>query len=221
MRAVLLLSGGLDSCTVAACLHARGTDFIPLTLHYGQRHAREVKAAESIAAFYGAREHVLMELDMRKIGGSALTAEDIGIPDVQSEGIPSTYVPARNTVFLSIALALAEARQASLIYYGANHIDYSGYPDCRPEYIHAFNTLSSLATKTGVEGRPVRVEAPLLDMGKSEIIKMGAALGAPYHLTWSCYRGGERACGRCDSCRIRLKGFMEAGIEDPVEYEDQ
>ncbi|MEM3852271.1 MAG: 7-cyano-7-deazaguanine synthase QueC [Methanomassiliicoccales archaeon] len=218
--AVLLLSGGLDSATVAGILHSKGIGFRALTIEYGQRHSRELEAAKAIAGHYGAVEHLIFKMNMKDIGGSALLEEKREIPE-KGEGIPSTYVPARNTVFLALALSMAEARDADEIYIGANAVDYSGYPDCRPEYIEEFNRLSSLATKRGVEGKPIRIVAPLTGMSKAEIVRRGAALGVPYGLTWSCYRGGAAACGRCDSCRYRLKGFREAGIEDPIAYEDQ
>ncbi len=218
---VLLLSGGLDSATVAAVLRSRAEHFRAITVNYGQRHARELVAARNIAAETGALEHLVVSLDMSGIGGSALTDRKVEVPDAGGEGIPVTYVPARNTVFLSLALAFAEARDCDSVYIGANAVDYSGYPDCRPEYIEAFNTMASLALKRGVEGRPVVIRAPLIRLSKADIIRMGTEAGAPYALSWSCYRGGKKACGRCDSCRLRLKGFSEAGLEDPVEYENK
>lgn len=220
-RAVLLLSGGLDSTTVAAMLKSEHIEFSALTVDYGQRHSRELKSARQVASHFGAKEHIVMSLDMTKIGGSALTDSGIQVPDSGGNGIPVTYVPARNTIFLSLALAFAEAREADSVYIGANAVDYSGYPDCRPEFIDAFNRLVEVAVKRTVEGRPLRVVAPLMRMSKAEIIRMGTEMQAPYELSWSCYRGGSRACGRCDSCSIRLRGFEEAGIRDPLEYENQ
>ena len=219
--AVLLLSGGLDSTTVAAFLNSSGEQFRAITVNYGQRHSREVDAAMKIAEHYAVEEHLVMQIDLAQIGGSALTDRRMGMPDAGSRGIPVTYVPARNTIFLSVALGFAESRDCDTVYIGANAVDYSGYPDCRPEYIDAFNKMAALALKRGVEGRPVRVEAPLMRMSKADIIRLGQRLNAPYRLSWSCYRGGEKACGKCDSCVLRLKGFSEAGLADPVAYEDQ
>ncbi len=220
-RAVILLSGGLDSTTVASLLRSRGEKFSALTLDYSQRHSREIDAAINIASKLGAAEHLVMKIDLSGIGGSALTDRNIDVPEPGGEGIPATYVPARNTIFLSLALAFAEARDFDFVYIGANAVDYSGYPDCRPEYIDAFNRMAALALKRGVEGRPVTVVAPLMKMSKAEIVRLGMRLNAPYELSWSCYRGTGKACGRCDSCNLRLKGFMEAGIRDPIEYENQ
>ncbi len=217
---VVLLSGGLDSTTVASLLRSRAEPFRAITVDYSQRHSKEVVASEKIASRLGAIEHVVLSIDFSRIGGSALTDRSIEVPDAGGAGIPVTYVPARNTIFLSLALAFAEARDCDKVYIGANAVDYSGYPDCRPEYIDAFNRMASLALKRGVEGRPIAVEAPLMSMSKADIIRLGTGLEAPYELSWSCYRGGSKACGRCDSCKLRLKGFSEAGIEDPVEYED-
>lgn len=219
--AVILLSGGLDSTTVASLLRSRGEKFSALTLDYSQRHSREIDAAINIASKLGAAEHLVMKIDLSGIGGSALTDRNIDVPEPGGEGIPATYVPARNTIFLSLALAFAEARDFDFVYIGANAVDYSGYPDCRPEYIDAFNRMAALALKRGVEGRPVTVVAPLMKMSKAEIVRLGMRLNAPYELSWSCYRGTGKACGRCDSCNLRLKGFMEAGIRDPIEYENQ
>ena len=219
--AVVLLSGGLDSTTVASLLRSRGEKFSALTLDYSQRHSKEIDAAINIATKLGAAEHLVMKIDLSGIGGSALTDRNIDVPEPGGEGIPATYVPARNTIFLSLALAFAEARDFDFVYIGANAVDYSGYPDCRPEYIDAFNRMAALALKRGVEGRPVTVVAPLMKMSKAEIVRLGMRLNAPYELSWSCYRGTGKACGRCDSCNLRLKGFMEAGIRDPIEYENQ
>ena len=221
MRAVILLSGGLDSATTLAIAIHRGYEVHALSFDYGQRHSRELESARKIASYYNV-PHRIMKVDLRQIGGSALT-DDIDVPerdieDIKNE-IPSTYVPARNTILLSFALAYAEAIDADAIFYGANAIDYSGYPDCRPEYVEAFERMANLGTKRGVEGKPIKIEAPLIHRSKAEIIRKGMELGVPYELTWSCYQGGEKACGRCDSCLLRLKGFMEAGYEDPLEYE--
>jgi len=225
MRAVVLLSGGLDSATAAAMAMAQGYDELyALTISYGQRHAREVAAARAVAAALGVHEHKCVDITLREIGGSALTA-DIPLPVGRSEaemgsGIPVTYVPARNTIFLAIALGYAEVVEAETIVLGVNQVDYSGYPDCRQEFLDAFQRLANLATKAGVEGAShFRVWAPLVSMSKAEIIRTGIALGVDYRLTWSCYSGGERACGQCDSCRIRLAGFATVGVPDPLGYE--
>lgn len=221
-KAISLLSGGLDSSTVLAWAIHEGYDLIALSFDYGQRHKKELESAKKIANYYKV-EHKIMKLDLRAIGGSALT-DNIEVPDIEMNRIgteiPVTYVPARNTILLSIALGLAEASGAKKIFIGANYIDYSGYPDCRPEYFDAINKAFALGTKVGVEGNPIKVEAPLLKMNKAEIIKLGNNLGVPYQYTWSCYNGREKACGKCDSCKLRLKGFMEAGLEDPLEYEE-
>ncbi len=221
MRAVVLLSGGLDSTTVLAMAIDMGYEVHALSFDYGQRHSRELESAKKVAEHYGV-VHKIIKIDLRQIGGSALT-DDIDVPerkidDIESE-IPITYVPARNTILLSYALGYAEVIDADAIFYGANAIDYSGYPDCRPEYVDAFERMANLGTKRGVEGNKIRIVAPIIHMTKAEIIKKGMELGVPYELTWSCYRGGAKACGRCDSCLLRLKGFMEAGYEDPIEYE--
>ena len=221
MKAVALLSGGLDSATSMAIAISQGYEVYPLTISYGQRHLREIESAGKIARYYGLNLKTVT-VDLRSIGGSSLT-DDITVPENRIEeigkDIPVTYVPARNTIFLSIALGYAEVIGAEKIFIGVNALDYSGYPDCRPEYIEEFNRLSRLATKAGVEGKNIEIVAPLIRMTKSEIIKKGMELKVPYDLTWSCYRGGKRACGKCDSCLLRLKGFMEAGYEDPIEYE--
>jgi len=221
MRAVVLLSGGLDSSTVLAMALDMGYEVYALSFDYGQRHLKELKSAKKIAEYYKV-PHKIIRIDLRQIGGSALTDDvevpERGIEEIKDE-IPITYVPARNTILLSYALAYAEVIDADAIFYGANAIDYSGYPDCRPEYVEAFEHMANLGTKRGAEGRPIKIIAPIIHMTKAEIIKKGMELGVPYELTWSCYRGGEKACGRCDSCLLRLKGFMEAGYEDPLEYE--
>ncbi len=223
-RAVVLLSGGLDSATVLAICRAEGFQAYALSFRYGQRHAREIAAAQSVARSLGAEEHRLAEIDLRAFGGSALTA-DLPVPQERSEsemasGIPITYVPARNTIFLSYALAWAEVLGATDIFIGANAIDYSGYPDCRPEFIRAFETLANLATRAGVAGARFTVHAPLLALSKAQIIQRGMSLGVDYSLTHSCYDPAPdgRACGRCDSCHLRLKGFRAAGLTDPIPY---
>ena len=222
-RAVVLLSGGLDSTTALACARAEGFDCFALSFDYGQRHDRELESARRVAAALGAKEHLVLRLDLRAIGGSALTA-DIPVPKGRSgqaigTGIPVTYVPARNTIFLSYALAWAEVLECEDIFIGVNALDYSGYPDCRPEYIDAFERMASLATKAGVEGRSrLRIHTPLIRLSKAEIVKRGVELGVDFGLTWSCYepQSDGRACGLCDSCLLRHKGFSEAGVRDPV-----
>ena len=223
-RAVVLASGGLDSTVAAAVAKQDGCRLFLLTIVYGQRHRIEVERARQVARALGAADPRVLEIDLRALGGSALTS-DQPVPKDRSEaerrdGIPSTYVPARNTIFLSLALAYAETVEAGSIYIGANVLDYSGYPDCRPEYLSAFEQVARLGTKAGVEGRGIEIRAPLLTLSKAEIIRLGTSLGAPLHLTHSCYDpavSGE-ACGRCDSCRIRLDGFKAAGLTDPAVY---
>jgi len=227
-NAVILLSGGVDSATAAAIAKQQGFDLHALSFRYGQRHERELASAQQVAAFLQAKAHQILSFDLRAIGGSALT-DDIAVPKGRSEaemgkGIPVTYVPARNTIFLSFALAFAERIEAQDIFFGANQLDYSGYPDCREEYIQAFERMATLATKAGVEGKSrLTIHTPLLKMSKAAIIKTGLALGLDYALTWSCYdpRSDDRACGRCDSCQLRLKGFAEAGVIDPIPYADR
>ena len=222
-RAIILLSGGLDSATALAIAIDKGFDPIALSFRYGQRHAIELEAAAAVAKAAGVREHLVAEIDLRLFGGSALTA-DIAVPrdrDVESASdIPITYVPARNTIFLSYALALAETRGAHDIYIGVNAVDYSGYPDCRPEYIAAFERMAALATRAGVEGRPVRICTPLIELSKVQIIERGLALGVDYALTRSCYDPDAHgaACGRCDSCNLRLAAFRNLGRDDPAPY---
>jgi len=223
-KAVALISGGLDSATAGAMAAAEGYDIYALTIAYGQRHAREVAAARAVAAALGAREHRVVEIALREIGGSALTA-DIPLPLGRTAaeigaGIPVTYVPARNTIFLAVALGYAETAGADTLVIGVNQLDYSGYPDCRGEFLDAFEKLANLATKAGVEGTiRFRVWAPLLSMTKGEIIRAGLRLGVDYRLTWSCYAGGARPCGQCDSCLLRRAGFAGVGVADPLEYE--
>ncbi len=222
MRAVSLLSGGLDSSTVLSYAISKGYEVIALSFDYGQRHRKELESAKKIADYYGVK-HKIMKIDLRAIGGSALT-DDIEVPDVTlgaiGKEIPVTYVPARNTILLSLGLGLAEVTDSSKIFIGANALDYSGYPDCRPEYFDSINKTFNLATKKTVEGGKIEVEAPLLRFSKADIVKLAHSLKTPLELTWSCYNGKERACGVCDSCKLRLKGFMEAGFEDPIEYEN-
>jgi len=218
--AVVLLSGGLDSATVLAIARHRGLECHTLSFAYGQRHAIELEAARRIAAAFGAASHREIEIPIGMFGGSALTDENLAVPTEPSEGIPITYVPARNTIFLSLALGLAEVLEARSIWIGVNAIDYSGYPDCRPEFIAAFGRLASLATKQAIEGAAVAIEAPLIELSKAEIIKRGAALGVDYAMTVSCYLADDkgRACGRCDACRFRRAGFEAAGTPDPTRY---
>ena len=220
-RAVVLVSGGLDSATCLAIAGDRGFECYALSFDYGQRASSELIAARRLAETAGVLEHKVIELNMSAIGGSALTDTDISIPEQESEGIPVTYVPARNTVFLSYALAWAEVLNADAIFIGVNALDYSGYPDCRPEYIEAFQTLINLATKVGVEGSVISLETPLIDLTKAEIIKTGVGLSVDYGLTVSCYQADSegRACGQCDSCRFRVSGFEKAEVEDPTCYQ--
>ena len=225
-RAVVLLSGGLDSTTTLAIARSEGYECYALSFEYGQRHARELRAARQVAAALGAKEHLVLGLDLRAIGGSALTA-DIEVPkgrsvaDIGAAGIPVTYVPARNTIFLAHALAWAEVLGAADLFIGVNVLDASGYPDCRPEFIAAFERLADLATKAGVEDRRrFRVHAPLIALSKAEIIRQGVGLGVDYAVTWSCYEPAAdgHACGLCDACLLRKKGFAEAGLTDPIPY---
>ena len=217
MKAVCLVSGGMDSCVAAFVAKREGYTIYALTFNYGQRNRKEIECAKEIAKVLEAKEHLIINADLRSIGGSALT-DDIEVPE-KGEKIPPTYVPARNTIFLAYALAYAEARNADAIFIGANAIDYSGYPDCRKEYIEAMQRVADVGTKRGTEGRPIKIVAPLINLSKAQIVKKGAEMGVPFEKTWSCYRETEKACGRCDSCRLRLKGFKEAGIKDPIEYE--
>ncbi|MDX1610878.1 MAG: 7-cyano-7-deazaguanine synthase QueC [Candidatus Thermoplasmatota archaeon] len=222
-KAVVLLSGGLDSTVTAAKAKADGHEIVCLTVQYGQRHERELESARAVAQELDALEHIVLDVDLSAFGGSALTDEGIEVPLDRDEGemsqdIPVTYVPARNTVFLSLALSLAEAREADHLYIGANAVDYSGYPDCRPVFLDAFEQVANLGTKRGVEHMSFRIHAPLLQLTKAEIVEMGQEVQAPLSLTWSCYEGGKQQCGRCDACQLRKKGFAEAGVEDPVGY---
>ena len=218
-KAVVLLSGGLDSATTLAIAVDEGFDCLALSFNYGQRHASELLAAKRVAEFFRVAEHTIIDIDLRQFGGSALTG-NLKVPESPTEGIPVTYVPARNTIFLSYALAFAEVRKCNDIFIGVNAVDYSGYPDCRPEYIQAYETMARLATKAGVEGQAINIHAPLISLGKADIIRKGTALGADYSITVSCYQADEHghACGVCDSCRFRKAGFREAGIVDPASY---
>lgn len=219
-KAVVLLSGGLDSATTLACAAAQGFDCHALSFDYGQRHRAELEAARRVAAAQGARGHKVIAIDLTQVGGSALTDTAIAVPEQPGDGIPITYVPARNTILLAIALGYAEVIGADDIFLGVNAVDYSGYPDCRPEYLAAFQSLARLATRAGVEGAPIRIHAPLIEMSKADIIRRGTELGVDYALTVSCYQADAqgRACGRCDSCRLRREGFGTAGIPDPTRY---
>jgi 7-cyano-7-deazaguanine synthase len=220
-NAVVLLSGGLDSATTLAIAKNEGYACYCLSIDYGQRHRAELDAARRVAAALGAVEHRTLALDLTAFGGSALTDSSIDVPvEGVQPGIPVTYVPARNTIFLSLALAFAEVRDASAIWFGANAVDYSGYPDCRPEYMGAFETLANLATKAAVEGRRLTLHTPIIELSKADIIRRGTVLGVDYALTVSCYQATDdgRACGRCDSCRLRRAGFESAGIPDPTRY---
>jgi len=219
-KAVVLLSGGLDSSTCLAIARSQSYEVLALSFDYGQRSSSELKAARIIAAAAGVTHHHIIPLGIGALGGSALTDLTVAVPEEESGGIPVTYVPARNTIFLSYALALAEVSGAQAIFIGVNARDYSGYPDCRPEFIKAFEGMANLATKAAIEGSPIRIEVPLIMMSKAEIIQAGTALGVDYALTVSCYQADSAglACGRCDSCRFRQKGFAEAGLKDPTRY---
>jgi 7-cyano-7-deazaguanine synthase len=220
-KALILLSGGLDSITALAIAKEQGYECYALSLDYGQRHSAELTAATKLAKSAGVQEHKIIPLAMDAIGGSALTDASIDVPDHPGDGIPVTYVPARNTVFLAMALGWAEVLGARDIFIGVNAVDYSGYPDCRPEFIEAFERLANLATRAGVEGEPVTIHAPLIDMSKADIIREGTRLGVDYAATVSCYSADDNgaACGVCDACRLRAAGFREAGIEDPTRYQ--
>lgn len=220
-KAVILVSGGLDSTTVLAIAKSQGYECYTLSFDYGQRHRAELNAAAATSTLMGAAEHKVVKLDLGAIGGSALTDTAIDVPQEQVEGIPVTYVPARNTVFLSIALGWAEVLGAQDIYIGVNAVDYSGYPDCRGEYIQAFEQMANLATKAAVEGRSVRIQTPLLELSKAQIIQQGHGLGVDYRTTVSCYQADAagKACGLCDSCRLRRQGFEDAGVADATLYQ--
>ena len=219
-KAVVLVSGGLDSATALAIARERGFATYALSVAYGQRHEAELAAASRVASALGVQRHQLISVNLDALGGSALTDRSIAVPETPTSGIPVTYVPARNTLFLSLALGWAEVLGARDIFIGVNAVDYSGYPDCRPAFIEAFERLAAVATKAGVEGERFRIHAPLLEMSKADIIRAGARLGVDYAQTVSCYQADEhgRACGRCDSCRLRREGFEEAGVADPTRY---
>ena len=223
MKAVILLSGGLDSSTVLYQALADGCECCAISFDYQQRHRKELNSAREVAKKAGVVEHQVIKFDLRQWGGSALTDNSIDLPqerslEEMSQNIPVTYVPARNTIFLSFAVSYAETIAAERIYIGVNALDYSGYPDCRPDYIQAMQSVFRLGTKQGREGNPINIITPLIDLKKTEIIQLGNKLGVPWDLTWSCYSGGDVACGVCDSCRLRLAAFAELGLTDPVEY---
>ncbi len=220
MKAVILLSGGLDSATVLAMAKDQGYECYALSFNYGQRHAAELNAAAKVVSAFNVIEHKTIDLDLTQIGGSALTDNNIAVPESATDGIPVTYVPARNTIFLSYALAWAEVLEINNIFIGINAVDYSGYPDCRPEYIQAFERMANLATKFSVEGTKLTIHTPLIDLNKADIIQQGSKLNVDYALTISCYQVDNhgRACGVCDSCRFRKEGFENAGIPDPTHY---
>ncbi|HZF25583.1 MAG TPA: 7-cyano-7-deazaguanine synthase QueC [Steroidobacteraceae bacterium] len=221
MRAVVLLSGGLDSATALALARHEGFTCHALSCSYGQRHGVELEAAARVARHLGAVEHRTMNVDLAGIGGSALTDATLAVPETPTKGIPITYVPARNTMLLSLALGWAEVLEARDIFIGVNAVDYSGYPDCRPEFIAAFERLAALATRAGAEGKPMRIHAPLIEMSKAQIVKRGLELGVDFSMTVSCYQPDKagRGCGRCDACRLRRAGFEAAGIADPTRYQ--
>ncbi|MFA6709718.1 MAG: 7-cyano-7-deazaguanine synthase QueC [Candidatus Methanomethylophilaceae archaeon] len=221
-RAIALLSGGLDSTTTLAKALADGHHVTALSFRYGQKHSKELISAANVAAYYGV-EHLIVDLDLSMFR-SALTRQELDVPENRDESkmgadIPITYVPARNIIMLSVAVGLCESTDSDRIFIGANSVDYSGYPDCRPEFFSAYEKMIKVGTKAGVEGRPIKIETPILKASKADIVRLGKKLKAPLHLTWSCYEGGEKACGKCDSCQLRLKGFHEAGFEDEIEYE--
>jgi len=222
-KAVVLVSGGLDSTTVLAVAKAQGYACYALSFDYGQRHRSELVAASNIADVMGVVEHQTLQLDLNVFGGSALTDTRIAVPETHTEGIPVTYVPARNTIFLSMAMAWAEVLEAEDIFIGVNAVDYSGYPDCRPEFIDAFEKMANLATKTGVEGHQLKIQTPLIDLSKAQIIQLGMGNGVDYALTVSCYSADAdgRACGVCDSCRLRRQGFEGVDVADPTRYQDK
>jgi len=223
-KAICLLSGGLDSSVTAYIAKNKGYEIYALTIKYGQRHKKEVDSAKKIAKTLNVKKHVIIDLNLRKFGGSSLTDKTIevetdnNIKDIGKK-IPTTYVPARNTIFLSIALAYAETVDANTIFIGATSTDYSGYPDCRPEYFQAFQKMADIATKKSVNGNKIKIKTPLLKMSKKDIVEKGDELRVPFEKTWSCYKGKNKACGKCDSCLLRLKGFKEAKIKDPIRYE--
>ncbi len=223
-EAIVLLSGGLDSATALAIAKEKGFDIVALTFDYGQKHKRELESARKIAKHFNAKEHLVVPLDLGKLMRSSLTQKSMSIPldrtgEEMSTSIPSTYVPARNIIFLSIAASVAESRGAGSVFIAVNSVDFSGYPDCTPEFISAFQKALDIGTKAGRTGKGVRIETPLIKMTKAQIVREAIRLKVPLELTWSCYRGGKKACGKCDSCQLRLKGFEEAGFKDPLVYE--
>lgn len=220
-KAVVLLSGGLDSTTCMAVAKEHGREPYPISFDYHQRHSIELDGAKKVAAFYKVKKHLIIETNMESIGGSALTDEAIGVPegDTSRQSVPVTYVPARNLIFLSYALGYAEVIGARYVYIGVNSVDYSGYPDCRPEFIRHFQAVADYSTEAASEGKRIEIVAPLQELSKADIVRLAARLAVPLELTHSCYNGGEKACGICDSCKLRLQGFAEAGVEDPIEYE--
>ena len=220
-KAVVLLSGGLDSTTCMAVAKEHGRDPYPISFDYHQRHSIELDGAKKVAAFYKVKKHLIIETNMESIGGSALTDEAIGVPegDTSRQSVPVTYVPARNLIFLSYALGYAEVIGARYVYIGVNSVDYSGYPDCRPEFIRHFQAVADYSTEAASEGKRIEIVAPLQELSKADIVRLAARLAVPLELTHSCYNGGEKACGICDSCKLRLQGFAEAGVADPIEYE--
>jgi 7-cyano-7-deazaguanine synthase len=222
-KAVVLLSGGLDSATVLAYARQQGFECYCLSLDYHQRHIAELHAAKNVAAVFGAAMHKTAQLDLSLFGGSALTDDNIAVPETETSGIPVTYVPARNTIMLSLALAWAEVLQCQDIFIGVNALDYSGYPDCRGEYVQAFQSMANLATKSAVEGHTITIHAPLIDLTKAQIVTLGTSLGVDYAMTVSCYQADSHgeACGLCDSCRLRREGFLAAGLKDPTRYQKQ
>lgn len=223
-EAIVLLSGGLDSSTVLALAKERGYDVVALTFDYGQKHKRELSSSKKVALHFKAKEHIVLPLDLGELLKSSLTRESIPIPenrtgDEISSGVPSTYVPSRNIIFLSIAASIAESRGADVIFIAANSVDFSGYPDCTAEFMAAFQRVIDVGTKAGRDGRGIMVEAPILTKSKGDIVREAIRLKVPLEDTWSCYKGGAKACGKCDSCLLRLRGFSEVGIRDPLEYE--
>lgn len=224
-EAVLLLSGGLDSSTVLAMAAERGYEIVALSFDYGQRHKKELESAKRVAERLGVKDHIVMKLDLGELLRSSLTRRSEEVPVGRgrgeiSRGIPSTYVPSRNIIFLSIAASIAESRGAEAVFIAANAVDFSGYPDCTPEFIDSFQKVLQVGTKAGVEGHAVKVEAPVLRLSKADIIREAVRLKVPLEMTWSCYKGGRKACGKCDSCVLRLQGFAAAGLKDPVQYEE-
>ncbi len=220
-KAVVLLSGGVDSSTCLAIARARGFECVALSFDYGQRAISELVAAKQVARAFEIEEHRVIKLDIGGLGGSALTDNSLKVPEQETDGIPITYVPARNTIFLAYSLAVAEVTGANTLFIGVNAVDYSGYPDCRPEFIRAFEGLANLATRAAAEGQRLTLEAPLIELRKADILRLGTELGLDYGLTVSCYQADDRgqACGRCDSCRFRRRGFMDAGLNDPTRYQ--